>query len=925
MKVRAASVALVAALAMPAYSQVPRPASPLADGVAAALQDLSSPDPVRRFAAISTIGHIAHVLRPVARPPDLQSAVAPRPPRDPQALDALRAAVTPLHALLQTTTAHDPRLKAEAIWALGAIGPDAAIAVDAMTTFLNDRTQPATERQSAPAALQRIAGPASVATIAAALDADRSDRLMVSACVFALAQAGADGAGPLTRFLTTLPAEEPLLREWTIDALGRIGSPASQARAALEDILRGDDHNLRSASLTALVKIFPQSTAIEPTLTAIAATTSEPAGMCELAVTALARLPGAPSADLHRCVNHRRPAATAPSPSHRYAASCTTAPSATNSAATSLAEVSQATRTLTLIATRIDRSGAVLDTRRGEIDAGAQGFDCTRVAVEPPDDPARWPVATVDYSSSHRGKSLTQIQWTATIDTASMGTIQRLAERFTRTGVGTAESSDRLGMLAPEGAVGHAVQSLGLLMYGRASGQFHTVTATVPPPPLRFVKRPLGAQALSETPLLVDAETVLRGPWTAIETPPSPSQLTPPLGTPAAGAPQFWRGQLGHPHLAVKIEAAQALTRVASREPEVLREIVRILETPSDLAPTIAGILRPAAAPAVPLVVPMLSHPRRDVRLRAATVLVYLGPPAIDAVSSALNDPVARDAILDANVYPLPSVTDAALPGLMDGLSSCTASHAGPAVKRCWDAIRMLTELGTDAAPARDRLRDLLQRSRGHQRILVAQALFGLGAEEEAEQAWRVFTEHLTSADCAGAALAAMMTADSFRARPTVLEAFQSDAPAAGGALVEAVKFLRVEPAVLLPIVKSMMGRTDHASRIRAVGALSSLRSAEALDIAARALQDVEPQVRKAAYAIVESYGVEALPWLRQVAMDRSSARRESAIVKMAMLGTGAMPALDDLEVLVDDPDERVRLAARDALLAIRKNVRGPG
>ena len=915
MILRAASVALVAALAVPADTHVAPRASPLAEGIGAAFQDLSSSDPARRFDAITTLGHIALVLRPVARPVDLQSAVAPQPPRDPQALDGLRAAVTPLHALLQPAAA-DPRTKAEAIWALGAIGPEAAVAVDAMTTFLNDRSQPAALRQYAPAALQRIASGRSVEAIAAALQAERSDRLMVSACVFALAQAGAAGAAPLTAFLDALPADESLLREWTIDALGRIGPAASPARAALEETLKGQEPVLRSAALSALVRIFPEPTAIQRTLTAIVETPTEPAPMCEAAVAALARLPGATSADLHRCANHRRTLGAAPSSSPRYVATCASAPSVAHGAASSLAEISQATRTLTLMATRVDRSGAVLETRRGDIDSGAQGFECTRVSIDPPDDPARWPVATVEYSSSHRAKGSTQIAWTALVDTGSMRTIQRLPERFTRTGVGIAESSDRFAfLLEPEPASARGAEDGALSMYGRASGQFQAIAAAPPPLAVRFVKRPLASQALPGGPLLVGADSVLRGPWATLDTP-APSQLTPPLGVTAAGAQRFWREQLGHQHLMVKLEAAEALARVASKDPEVLREIVRIIEIPSDVAPTIAGILRPAADEAVPQIVPLLSHLRRDVRIRAASVLIHLGFPAMDAISTAMNDRTSRDAILDANVYPLPPVTEDALPGLTDALDSCGEPEGGPAVKRCWDALRMLTDLGTSAAPARSRLRDLLQRSRGHQRILVAQALFGLG---EREVAWQVFTESATSAECAAAAFAAMMSADSVRARPLVLTAFQSDAPAAGSAVVEAVKFLRIDPAVLVPIVRSMMARTDHASRIRAVSALSSVRSSEALDIAAQALEDPEPQVRKAAYAIVESYGVEALPWLRKVAMDRASARRESAIVRMAMLGTGAMPALDDLKTLADDPDERIRLAARDAVAAIQK------
>lgn len=918
MIVRVASVAIVAALALPAYAQTPRAASPLAEAIDAAVQDLSSADPGRRFDAITAIGHVALVLRPVARPPDLSSAVAPQPPREPQALERLHAAVAPLHALLQPGPTSDARTKAEAIWALGAIGPDAALAVDAVTAFVNDRTQPATLRQHAPAALQRIAEAKSVGTIGAVLQADRADRLMVSACVFALSQAGADGVPPLIAFLSALPPEESTLREWTIDALGRIGPPATPARAALEQILQGTDQVLRSASLNALVKIFPQPVAIERTLAALVETAGEPVAMCETAVAALARLPGAPSADLHRCANHRR-TSTTPTPSHRYVATCASSPASASGAATGLAEASQATsKALTLIATRIDRSGAALDTRRGEIDGGAAGFECTRVSVEPPDDPARWPVATVEYASSHRGKGLTQIQWKALIDTGSMRTIQRLPERFTRTGAGLAASSDQLGMLGAAESSGQGGLDTGdrLLMYGRASGQFQTILATLPARPMRHVKRPLSGQALPSGPLLVDAETVLGGPWAAIETPPVPSELAPPLGATAVEAQRFWREQLRHPHLAVKIEAAQALSRVATKDPDVVRDIVRIIEMPSDLAATIAGILRPAAAQAVPHVVAMLSHARRDVRIRAAGVLIHLGEPAIDAVSEAMNDRLGREAILDANVYPLPAVTADALPGLMQALGTCGNPEAGVAVKRCWDAVRMVTDLGTDAAPARDSLRDLLQRSHGHQRILVAQALFGLGDEE---QGWQVFTEHAKAAEFAGAAFTAMMAADSARATPVVLAALQSDAPAGSNAVVEAVKFLRVDPAVLIPIVKSMMTRADHGARIRAMSVLSSVRSSEALDVAAKALEDPEPQVRKTAYSIVESYEAEALPYLRKIAMDRSSIRRESAILKMAVLGVAAVPALDDLKTLAEDPDERIRLAAQNALIVIQK------
>ncbi|MEK7270586.1 MAG: HEAT repeat domain-containing protein [Planctomycetota bacterium] len=318
----------------------------------------------------------------------------------------------------------------------------------------------------------------------------------------------------------------------------------------------------------------------------------------------------------------------------------------------------------------------------------------------------------------------------------------------------------------------------------------------------------------------------------------------------------------------------------------------------------LSGIGEPAA-PAVPIMMPLLAHHR--LRMHVEQTLQKIGPTAIPDILPALQDrePLIRRIALGV----LASYGPKALPALAEIRKALQDEDAD--VRNA--AIRALGGIGADAASAVPDLLSMLENDAMRPAAYSAMMRMGPGAVDALIQgtkdsrpgvrlgAVRGLGMFRTREDEIVAALRAAMKEDALRLE--AIRGLQAFGPKAKEAVPELAKALRSQEALM---------RLETGSALRLIGpaALPALLEGmkdPALDVRRVSLQ---------AIAGMEPPQKEAIPQLVLALDEKDRTMRHVATAALARLGTEAKEAIPVLLKAMDDPDPTVRSGA---ILAIGK------
>ncbi len=173
-----------------------------------------------------------------------------------------------------------------------------------------------------------------------------------------------------------------------------------------------------------------------------------------------------------------------------------------------------------------------------------------------------------------------------------------------------------------------------------------------------------------------------------------------------------------------------------------------------------------------------------------------------------------------------------------------------------------------------------------------------------------LFDEEISVRQAAAKALAKLDPEEALR---LFLQALRKDNPATRTAAAEAIAYLGI-PAALEPLLQLALFEKGEGVRRAAATAMGVLDSEKALALLVEALEDADPQVREAAAKALEYMGNPAtLEPLFQVALfDKGGGVRRAAATAMGALDSEKALAL--LVEAMEDTDPQVRKAAAKAL-----------
>jgi HEAT repeat protein len=156
-------------------------------------------------------------------------------------------------ALMPCVADHNIEARRLAIDVLGQIGPGASASLPTLKAALAD--QEPTVRMRAAIAIQRIA-PEERSFVPVLVSAMRAGQGRILLHVGAM---GADGAWAVPTLMELLSHDSPQMRALAAQTLGRVGLPASDARAALERAARDPNAAVQSAARGAMQRIQGKS------------------------------------------------------------------------------------------------------------------------------------------------------------------------------------------------------------------------------------------------------------------------------------------------------------------------------------------------------------------------------------------------------------------------------------------------------------------------------------------------------------------------------------------------------------------------------------------------------------------------------------------------------------------------------------------
>ncbi|MEB3292145.1 MAG: HEAT repeat domain-containing protein [Synechococcales bacterium] len=197
----------------------------------------------------------------------LENPKAPLPKRI-QAMQAIANAgpdaEMAVPALTEALNDRNPKIRLTSAQTLGAIGARAKAAVPELMIALKDPNEAV--RMGATAAINKL-GPIAKAAIPGLMEAlsDTSPGVRSNA-IFALASMGSEAKVALPHLMEALTDPDPDIRKGAIAALGRLGKEAKPAVAGLAQLLHDPDAVVRLNALTALGRIGADAEAAVPDL-----------------------------------------------------------------------------------------------------------------------------------------------------------------------------------------------------------------------------------------------------------------------------------------------------------------------------------------------------------------------------------------------------------------------------------------------------------------------------------------------------------------------------------------------------------------------------------------------------------------------------------------------------------------------------------
>ena len=230
----------------------------------------------------------------------------------------------------------------------------------------------------------------------------------------------------------------------------------------------------------------------------------------------------------------------------------------------------------------------------------------------------------------------------------------------------------------------------------------------------------------------------------------------------------------------------------------------------------------------------------------------------------------------------------AAVPLLADLLNGTSGrNHADVR----WTAAEILTSIGPDAATAAPALLGGLQDPDPHVRVVCTAALPKVGAPAE---------------------LAVPALIEQLQFEPSVIVL---------GALGE----YRAASAPALPLLVEIVENDEREAdqRCAAVQAIGRIGPAavDRLPLLITALQDEQATVRESATGAIPMIGDAAIgdgvPALISALADPAPRVRRNALEALSAFGSASLAGVPQIKLLLDDPEEIVREAARDALFVI--------
>ncbi len=924
-----------------AAAQTAEPSDPLAAPIAA----LASSDAHERLGATQALAAYVEQQRRFAdyrRRDDQQQPTA----ADAAAARSRAHLVAALPRLAALTGDAAPAIRAEAVVVLGGLGADAAPAVERIRTFMQDPANPPGYRQYGPVALGRVLGAAAIVELEQVLATAPPGDLMTTAAFFALGETGAAATATLARLAAS---PDVATRRSAVDTLARSGIAAAPAVPVLTRTAAGDpDYGVRAAAIRALLKVEPALTTSAPILAAAAADPRHPRHVCDAIGTALNRRPGqAATFDERLCANTsgRQPdvdgleAATAQkqralasvlrgrtfngiladipiggdyaTAAERILVTC--APKETTDVQALLTgggTLPPAPSPLELIAVRMAADGRVLDHRSGTLDPDVRLSSCRDGQADAVLDPTRWPVLSFTHRAAyaHDGRPVV-VHWAGHVILEQMTWLNRVPIVFGRPG----DYVDEVHRSPGSGQT--------MIFVGASSGVVQRVDT--PPAPLNARFATSVAGYLMGRPLVVPTTTVLRGPlsqvtlearpWKGAPTP-LPRFISAGFQTaldPAVAAKvsslAFWRAQLGHPHMLVRLQAIRKLIDTGF-EDEALDPFIQLLSVPSRYADIAAGVgqkFGPAFVPALARVV----RSGDPVAMRRALGILARHPDGGASVYEALDGTTSRDAALEA-LQSLQTRPDEAQVALLARLlpQLCRARGHG-----CWQAQATLARAGVKGAAAAPSVRQVLTaESTPFGRITAARTLHALG---DHDTAWRALVADARAHN--DDALAALHGIDKVKSRPFLLDAVISDDTRMADA---AVRMLAADPAPsddLGGVAARLLDDTRPERRVRAVGLLTHGRTPAGDALVVRAFRDTDRRVRHLAMPLVTARGVVMLPEMRRALGDAAFEQRADMARGLGQLGRQAEAALPDLVRALDTDESGLRVAAHQAILAV--------
>lgn len=923
-------------------------AAPTREPLDEPLETLASADPAVRLGAVQALAAAVESERRRASyqlmetaPPEVQAAAARQRARFLTALPRLQGLLTD----------PSPTVRGEAVYALGGLGADAAFAAEGVRHFLRDPANPPTYRQHAPLTLARILGSSALQDLDAVIGAPTAHALEVNAAFFALGELGAPALASVVAYLS---APEPALRRAAGETLGRMGTAAASAVPALVAAATTDaSYGVRAAAVRALLKVEPALSTSESVVTAAALDPAHSRRLCDDVAMALARRPVTNRFDDAECGRTARRVAPsmedrwsrmadvlaqlgagAPrgvleevsigehgNTRDRYVVGCI-APQPQGATIDAVVRKGEGlpeggTRRFTLVVARLDADDRVLDHRIGVLDAGARMAECHDAQSVWQPEPTRWPVVTFGYRAAYPDpQGPVMIDWRASVLAEQMAWHSRFPVVFARGG----GFFDQLATtLTGRDAA---------LVVGATSGVVQTLTVPATPLNARFATS--GTLAMG-VPMVVTENALLAGPFAAVTFEARPWTGAPtPLPRfisagfqaaldPAAGpvsSLEFWRAQLTHPHMAIRLAAIHKLMETGFAA-DVVQPVAGLLTLPTRYADLVGEVAMKVGPPMVPALTALLRSGDPVAVRRAASLLVrpeFGGVQDVfDVATDASVTPDLRETVLEALDLRGGTPSDAQAGQLAAQLSH----YCGAPARGCWRALNVLQRTGPNGRSAvLPAVRAVMSASsRPFDRVQAARAVAALGDQQAA---WSVLvTEASAGSD---QTLAAMSMIDTARARPVVLAAFTS---ANLSMRSEATRILMADAAPGEDVIRAatpLLADVDPQQRLRALQVLQRARTPAVDTLVAQALRDPDARVRDAATPMAIARIDTMLPQLRE-AMRQPTARRRADIVSaIGRLGADGLVAMPDLLAALDTSDASLRVSFINAIHAVGRD-----